>query len=130
MGKKAIQTKNAPAAVGPYSQAVQVGDFLYVSGQIPLDPQTGMIVSGGIEAQTHQVFRNLAAILDDAGLTFDAVVKTTVLLNSMNDFGIVNSIYSQHIRSEVLPARAAFAVEKLPKDALIEIELVAWCCHE
>ena len=121
--KKEICTKNAPDAIGPYSQAVRAGDFLYVSGQVPIDPKTGAVVEGGIQAQAHQVFKNLKAILEEAGMSFDNVVKTTVLLG---DFATVNEIYAQYFNGAILPARAAFQVAALPKAAMVEIELVAY----
>ena len=124
--KRKISTPNAPAAIGPYSQAVKAGDFLYVSGQIPLSPETGEIVGTTIEEQTEQVFRNLHAILTEAGMTFDDVVKATVLLRDIGNFGAVNEIYGKYFNGEILPARAAFAVKDLPKGAMVEIELVAY----
>ena len=124
--KKEICTKNAPDAIGPYSQAVRAGDFLYVSGQVPIDPKTGAVVEGGIQAQAHQVFKNLKAILEEAGMSFDKVVKTTVLLADMGDFATVNEIYAQYFNGAILPARAAFQVAALPKAAMVEIELVAY----
>ena len=124
--KKEICTKNAPDAIGPYSQAVRAGDFLYVSGQVPIDPKTGAVVEGGIQAQAHQVFKNLKAILEEAGMSFDNVVKTTVLLADMVDFATVNEIYAQYFNGAILPARAAFQVAALPKAAMVEIELVAY----
>ena len=123
--KKKISTPNAPAAIGPYSQAVLAGDTLYVSGQIPLDPATGTLVGTTIEEQAEQVFKNLGAILTEAGMTFDDVVKATVLLNDIGDFAAVNAIYGKYLCGEVLPARAAFAVDALPKGARVEIELIA-----
>lgn len=120
-----IQTSQAPAAIGPYSQAVRAGGLLFVSGQIPVDPQTGAVVAGGIEAQTHRVFRNLQAILQEAGTDFDAAVKTTVFLKDMADFQTVNEIYAQYITGTVLPARSAVQAARLPKDILIEMELIA-----
>ena len=124
--KKEICTKNAPDAIGPYSQAVRAGDFLYVSGQVPIDPKTGAVVEGGIQAQAHQVFKNLKAILEEAGMSFDNVVKTTVLLADMGDFATVKEIYAQYFNGAILPARAAFQVAALPKAAMVEIELVAY----
>lgn len=124
--KKKISTPNAPAAIGPYSQAVKAGNFLYVSGQIPLSPETGEIVGTTIEEQTEQVFRNLSAILTEAGMTFDDVVKATVLLSDIGNFGAVNEIYGKYFNGAVLPARAAFAVKNLPRGAMVEIELVAY----
>ncbi len=124
MNKK-IHTDNAPAAIGPYSQAVRTGNFLFVSGQTPLVPETGAMVEGGIAEQAHRVFKNLLAILESEGLGFENVVKTTVLLADMGDFAAVNGIYAEYFKGEVLPARATFAVKELPKSALIEIELIA-----
>jgi 2-iminobutanoate/2-iminopropanoate deaminase len=124
--KTKISTPNAPAAIGPYSQAVKAGDTLYVSGQIPLSPVTGEIVGSTIEEQAEQVFQNLSAILTEAGMTFDNVVKATVLLSDIANFGAVNGIYGKYFNGEILPARAAFAVKDLPKGALVEIELVAY----
>ena len=124
---KRIHTDNAPAAIGPYSQAVRAGGLLFVSGQTPLIPESGAMVEGGIAEQAHQVFKNLLAILESEGLGFANVVKTTVLLTDMGDFAAVNCIYAQYFNGEVLPARATFAVKELPKSALIEIELVASC---
>ena len=124
--KQRIHTDQAPKAIGPYSQAVLAGDFLYVSGQIPLDPATGEIVGGTAAEQAAQSLRNLQAILREAGMTFDNVVKTTVLLQDIADFAAVNEVYAQFFGGEILPARAAFAVNALPKGALVEIELVAY----
>ncbi len=121
-----INTENAPAAIGPYSQAIKAGDLLFVSGQIPLAPGCADLVEGGVQEQAHQVFKNLQAILSSEGLSFTNVVKTTVLLENIADFAAVNEIYAQYFNGEVLPARAAFAVDKLPKGALVEIELVAY----
>jgi len=121
---KQISTNHAPAAIGPYSQAVQWGDLLFTSGQIPLTAE-GELVSGGIEDQTHQVFRNLSAILQEAGASFDDVIKTTVFIKDMSQFGIVNEIYASYFSGDHKPARATVEVSRLPKDVLIEIELVA-----
>ena len=120
-----IQTNQAPAAIGPYSQAVRSGSLVFVSGQIPVDPATGQVVDGGIEAQTRQVFRNLAAVLKEAGPDLTAVVKTTVFLQDMNDFQTVNAIYAESMTGAVLPARSAIQVGRLPKDVQIEIEVIA-----
>lgn len=122
--KKVIATKNAPAAIGPYSQAIEVNGFLYISGQIPIDPSTGEMVSGGIKEQTTQSFKNIKAILQEAGLTTDNVVKTTVLLADISDFASMNEVYSENF-SGTFPARSAFAVKALPKGALVEIEVIA-----
>lgn len=121
--KKIIETQSAPAAVGPYSQAVEAAGTLWVSGQIPIDPATGAMPDG-IEAQTEQVFANIRAILQAAGYGMDDVVKCTVLLADMNDFGAVNAIYARNFISE-MPARACYAVRELPRKALVEIEAVA-----
>jgi 2-iminobutanoate/2-iminopropanoate deaminase len=125
--KKAVSTKNAPAAIGPYSQAVRIGDFLYTSGQVGLDPATGTLVSGGIEAQTTRVLENLKAVLDAAGIDFTHVVKTTVFLKDMGDFAAMNAIYGKYFAPEgvVAPARSTVEVARLPKDALVEIEAIA-----
>jgi len=125
--KKAVSTKNAPAAIGPYSQAVRVGDFLYTSGQVGLDPATGVLVQGGIEAQTTRVLENLKAVLEAAGVDIVHVVKTTVFLKDMNDFAAMNAIYGKYFTPEgvVAPARSTVEVARLPKDALVEIEAIA-----
>jgi len=125
--KTAISTEAAPAAIGPYSQAVRVGDFVYTSGQVALDPATGSIVSGGIEAQTVRVLENLTAVLEAAGATLGQVFKTTVFLKDMNDFAAMNAIYGRYFAAEgvVAPARSTVEVARLPKDALVEIEVVA-----
>ena len=121
-----IATDKAPAAIGPYSQAVKAGDFLYVSGQIPLCPVTGKIVGETTVEQAEQVFKNLSAILAEAGLTFANVVKATVLLTDIGDFAAVNEVYAKYVNGEVLPARAAFAVKALPAGAKVEIEMIAY----
>ena len=123
--KKVIATKNAPAAIGPYSQAVQVGNMLFASGQLGLDPATGNFAEGGVKEQTVQAFKNVHAILEEAGLSINDVVKTTVFLVDMSDFAAMNEVYATFF-SDAAPARAAFEVGKLPKDALIEIEAVAY----
>lgn len=125
--KISISTEAAPAAIGPYSQAVRVGDTLYASGQVGLDPGTGQIVEGGVEAQTVRVFENIKAVLAGAGLGFADVVKTTVFLKNMGDFAAMNAIYAQYLAPEgvVPPARSTVAVAALPKDALVEVEIVA-----
>lgn len=122
--KKVIATAAAPSAIGPYSQAIKVGSFVYTSGQIPIDPATGQFVEGGIEAQARQSLLNVQAILKEAGATMDNVVKTTVFLADMNDFAAVNAVYAEFF-TEPFPARSAVAVKSLPKGALIEIEVVA-----
>ena len=122
--KKVIQTTDAPAAVGPYSQAVENNGTLYISGQIPLDPQTGKIVAGGIKEQTLQVMRNIGNILKAAGYGYEDVVKSTCLLSSMDDFTEMNKVYALSYPANQ-PARAAFAVKELPLGVLIEIETIA-----
>ena len=122
--KQVISTSKAPAAIGPYSQAIQVGNLLYASGQIPIDPSTGSIVDGGIKEQTRQSLLNIQAILEEAGLSFANVVKTTVFLADISDFADMNGVYAEFF-SEPYPARSAVAVKSLPKGALVEIEVVA-----
>ena len=121
---KVISTKKAPAAIGPYSQAIQVGNLVYTSGQIPIDPATGAFVEGGIKDQTRQALSNVRAILEEAGLTLANVIKTTVFLADMADFADMNAIYAEFF-SEPYPARSAIAAKSLPKGALVEIEVVA-----
>lgn len=122
--KSPIHTQQAPAAIGPYSQAVKVGSLVFVSGQIPVDPATGEFAGPDIETQTHQSLKNLKAILEEAGSGLEKVVKTTVFLQDMNDFAAMNGVYAQYFK-EPFPARAAVQVGRLPKDALVEIECVA-----
>ncbi len=124
--KQKISTNKAPSAIGPYSQAVKAGDTLYISGQIPLCPATGKIVGETTAEQAEQVFKNLSAILEEAGMTFDNVVKATVLLTDIADFAAVNEVYAKYLNGETLPARAAFAVKALPAGAKVEIEMVAY----
>ena len=122
--KKVISTSKSPAAIGPYSQAIQVGNLVFASGQIPIDPATGNFVAGGVREQARQSLTNVKAILDEAGLTLDNVVKTTVFLADMNDFADVNAVYAEFF-AEPYPARSAVAVKTLPKGALVEIEVIA-----
>ena len=121
---KVISTKKAPAAIGPYSQAIQVGNLIYTSGQIPIDPATGTFIEGGIKEQTRQSLSNVRAILGEAGLSMANVVKTTVFLADMADFADMNAVYAEFF-AEPYPARSAVAVKSLPKGALVEIEVVA-----
>lgn len=121
--KKIIHTDKAPKAIGPYSQAIQTGNMLFISGQIPINPETGTIPEG-IEAQTEQVMKNVKAILEEAGYTLADVVKTTCLLSDMDNFKAMNEVYGKYYSSEA-PARAAFAVKTLPLNVLIEIETIA-----
>jgi 2-iminobutanoate/2-iminopropanoate deaminase len=123
--KEIISTERAPAAVGPYSQAVKAGDLVFVSGQIGIDPATGKMVAGGIRDQVTMTLRNLSAILEAAGTDLGAVVKTTVLLQSIEDFSAMNEVYETFFTGDK-PARAAFEVAKLPLGALVEIEVVAY----
>ena len=122
--KKVISTTKAPAAIGPYSQAIRVGNLVYTSGQIPIDPATGVFAEGGIKEQTRQSLLNLKAILEEEGLTMSDVVKTTVFMADMNDFAAMNAVYAEFF-AEPYPARSAVAVKTLPKGALVEIEAVA-----
>jgi len=122
--KKIIKTSNAPAAIGPYSQAVQAGDLLFVSGQLGLEPVTGAMIEGGVAAQAAQAFKNIAAILAEAGCSLADVVKTTVFLADMGDFAVVNEVYASQFDG-AFPARSAVAVRSLPKNGLVEIEVVA-----
>lgn len=121
---KAINTKNAPAAIGPYSQAIEVNGFVYTSGQLPIDPTTGEFAGSDVKSQAEQSLKNVKAILEEAGLTMKNVVKTTVFLADMADFAAMNEVYSTYF-SEPYPARSAVAVKTLPKGALVEIECVA-----
>ncbi len=125
--KTAISTSAAPAAIGPYSQAIRVGEMLYTSGQIPIDPVTGELVPGGIAEQTRQVLENLKAILAEAGTDWTHVVKTMVFLKDMKDFAAMNEVYAQYLAPEgaIPPARSTVQVAALPKDALVEIEVIA-----
>jgi len=122
--KTVINTNGAPQAIGPYSQAIKANGFLFISGQIPLDPVTSQIVNGGIELQTYQVLNNLKAILAHEGLSCDNVVKTTVFLKDMEDFTVVNTVYAQYFTKES-PARACVQIAKLPRDVSVEIEAIA-----
>ena len=121
--KKIISTDQAPAAIGPYSQAVQFGDLLFVSGQIALDPQTGDIVAGGIEEQTKQVLENVKAIIEAAGMTLQNVLKCSCFLNNMENFVKFNSVYDSYFQ-ESLPARETVEVGRLPKDVLVEVSAI------
>ena len=122
--KKVISTSNAPAAIGPYSQALLVNDILFASGQLGLDPATGNFAEGGVKEQTAQAFKNIKAILAEAGLTIDNVVKTTVFLADMADFAAMNEVYASQFTGS-FPARSAVAVKTLPKNGLVEIEIIA-----
>lgn len=121
---KQISTQNAPAAIGPYSQAIEVNGFVYASGQLPIDPATGAFPEGGVKEQTRQSLLNVKAILEEAGLALSNVVKTTVYLADMGDFAAMNEVYSQFF-AQPFPARSAIAVKALPKGAFVEVEVVA-----
>ena len=122
--KQVIHTDKAPAAIGPYSQAIQIGQLLFTSGQIPIDPETGALVEGGIQEQARQSLNNIKAILNAAGTNMGAVVKTTVFLQNMDDFAAMNEVYAEFFQ-EPYPSRSAVQVGRLPKGALVEIETVA-----
>lgn len=123
-GKKIFETKNAPAPIGPYSQAVEAGGFLFCSGQIALDPSTGQVLTGSVAEQTELVMKNVAAVLQVAGLGFEHVVKTTIFLTDMADFPAVNEVYGRHFKSEP-PARSTVAVQGLPRGVKVEVEVLA-----
>jgi len=123
--KKQINTHNAPQAIGPYSQAVLFDQLLFISGQIPANPQTGEIVPGGIGEETHQVMKNLKAILEEAGSSFSKSVKTSIFLKDMNDFAVVNEIYASYFETGNYPARETVQVARLPKDVNVEISMIA-----
>mgnify|MGYP002563243329 FL=1 len=122
--KKIIATEKAPAAIGPYSQAIDCGTFLITSGQVPIDPATGELVPGGVTEQARQSLRNIKAILAQAGLTMDHVVKTTVFLKNMSDFAAMNAVYAEFFTEGQYPARSAVEVGALPRGALVEIETI------
>ena len=124
MTREAVQTENAPRAIGPYQQAIKANGFIYTAGQIPIDPKTANLVEGDISAQTRQVLENLKAVLEAGGSALDRVVKATVFLKNMADFAAMNEVYAQYL-GRAKPARATVAVAELPRGALIEIDLVA-----
>ncbi|MEG1593689.1 MAG: RidA family protein [Oscillibacter sp.] len=123
--KNIIATNKAPGAIGPYSQACNVGELVFTSGQVPIDPATGAFVAGGIAEQARQSLTNVKAILEAAGTSMDNVIKTTVFLNDMNDFAAMNAVYAEFFTEGKYPARSAVEVARLPKDALVEIEAIA-----
>lgn len=125
MDKQIINTPDAPAAIGPYSQAVKFGNLLFVSGQIPIDPATGKLVSGSIETETIQVMKNISAILSESGIDFGAVLKATIFIKNMNDFGKINEVYASYFNGSY-PARETVEVARLPKDANVEISVIAF----
>ena len=122
--REAVSTSAAPAAIGPYSQAIRAGSWLFVSGQIPLDPETSALVEGDITIQTHRVFRNLAGILEAAGTSLDRVVRATVYLADMNDFAAMNEVYGRFV-ADPPPARSTVQVARLPRDVKVEIDVIA-----
>lgn len=122
--KKRVNTEKAPAAIGPYAQGIEVGNLVFTSGQLPLDPASGSFPEG-IAEQTRQSLTNVKAILEAAGTSMEKVVKTTVFLNDMNDFGAMNEVYAEFFPEDKVPARSAVEVARLPKDALVEIEVIA-----
>ena len=123
--KKIIFTENAPAPIGPYNQAVLKGDTLYTSGQIAIDPKTGELVTANIEAETRQVMENMKAVLEAAGMTFENVVKTTIFIMNMNDFGNINTVYGSYFNETTAPARETVQVACLPKNVNVEISMIA-----
>lgn len=127
MKREFIKSKEAPAAVGPYSQAIKVDDFVFTSGQIPINPKTGELVQGGIEEQIRQAIENLKAVLEAAGASLETTVKTTLFIARMEDFPIMNKIYAELFR-DANPSRSCVAVSALPKGAQVEIEAIAMCC--
>ena len=126
MKKEIISTDQAPGAIGPYSQAVKIGEMVFVSGQIPIDPLSGNLIEGDIKTQTRQVLKNVTAVLSAAGTSLDRVVKTTVFITNMNDFSLMNEVYAEFFTS-MPPARACVEVSRLPKDVLVEVEAIAIC---
>lgn len=125
MEKHVVHTTEAPKAIGPYSQAIVIGDMVYCSGQIPLDPHSGGLIPGGIDRQTHQVLDNLKAVLAEAGSGMDKVVKTTVFLRSMEDFAAMNAVYGEYFTANP-PARTTIEVSNLPRSAMVEIDCIAF----
>ena len=126
MNKKIVRAKDAPPPIGPYNQAVIINNLVYTSGQIPVDPQTNTLKQGGIAEQTRLVLNNLKTVLEGAGSSLEKIVKVTVFLKNMNDFAAMNTIYSDFFKAETAPARSTIEVARLPKDALVEIEAVAY----
>ena len=123
--KEVIHTSNAPAAIGPYSQAIEVNGMVYTSGVIPVDPATGAVVEGGVEAQANQAFKNLCNLVEASGSQVSNIVKTTVFIKEMNDFGTINEIYKKYFK-EPFPARSCVEVARLPKDVLLEVEAICF----
>ena len=124
--RKIVSAKAAPAAIGPYSQANIFGSLIFTSGQVPLDPETGVVVGTAIEEQTEQVLKNIKAILEEAGSSMSKVLKTTVFMKDMKDFAAMNTVYAKYFKEGAYPSRSAVEVARLPKDVLVEIETVAY----
>ena len=127
MAVNVISTTKAPGAVGPYSQAIKAGDFLFASGQIAINPEKGKIVSGGVVEQAEQCMKNVGAILEEAGLSYDDVVKTTVYLTDINFFGAVNEVYGKYFQKDHCRPVRASKISRLPKDVFVEVEVIAYC---
>lgn len=125
MSKKIIKSSNAPQPIGPYNQAVLIGNLIYTAGQIPMDPKTNELIKGTVADQTHQVIKNLKAVLEAGGSSLERVVKSTVFLKNINDFSEMNKVYAEYFDAKIAPARSTVEVARLPKDALVEIEVVA-----
>lgn len=123
--KQIIHTHEAPAPIGPYSQAVRMGHTVYTSGQIAIDPETGLLIQGNISEETHQVMRNMQAVLQAAGLGFEHVLKSTIFITNMDDFAAINEVYGSYFDSETAPARETVQVARLPKDVRVEISMIA-----
>lgn len=125
MNKEVIFTKEAPAPIGPYNQAILTDNTLYISGQIPIDPKSGMLIQGDITHQTEQVMKNLEAVLKAAGMSFENVVKTSIFISNMDQFSLINKVYGSYFKEETAPARETVQVSRLPKDVDIEISMIA-----
>ena len=123
--RKIIQTQEAPAPIGPYNQAILAGDTLYVSGQIPMDPKTGQLISGDIALETHRVMKNLQAVLEAAGMSFESVIKASIFVKDMNQFSQINEVYGSYFNTETAPARETVEVANLPKFVNVEICMIA-----
>ena len=123
--KQIIHTEDAPAPIGPYNQAVRMGNTVYTSGQIAIDPSSGLLVEGSISEETHQVMRNMQAVLKAAGLNFSQVLKSTIFITNMDDFGVINEVYGSYFDSDTAPARETVQVARLPKNVRVEISMIA-----
>ena len=123
--KQIIHTEDAPAPIGPYNQAVRMGNTVYTSGQIAIDPNTGLLIEGSISEETHQVMRNMQVVLNAAGLNFSQVLKSTIFITNMDDFGVINEVYGSYFDSDTAPARETVQVARLPKNVRVEISMIA-----